>query len=284
VFEAINLFLAGFVAERRGTRNGGDLGEPGGSLRARFVIGLDPVVVAGHLDRVYADLYEPHAALEADDPSPGWGFLRKLVHLPILVPQVSDEDMFRFVDRVTNADAGGPVVPSAGTASASLDPSDPDAGAPPQPPPGRAPGRSWLAVQDPRVRQLIRDRLAEQPDRSIREATRQLNLWQFYDRVLATAEPLDDGDAEAHRTRHLVILAEIVSRWPSLQRHLHRRAGGHTCLQQLAMAVDDERRWQEIIARTPGDLAVQTHALKGLRDLLRRYDGAAVADLAARLF
>ena len=72
MFEAINLFLAGFVSERRGTGRE-NAGDPGGSLRARFVIGLDPVVVAGHLDRVYADLYDPATALDGEDPSPGLG-------------------------------------------------------------------------------------------------------------------------------------------------------------------------------------------------------------------
>src|SRR5690606_21952971 len=37
VFEAINLFLAGFVSERRATGRE-NLGEPGSSMRARFVI------------------------------------------------------------------------------------------------------------------------------------------------------------------------------------------------------------------------------------------------------
>ena len=72
VFEAINLFLAGFVTERRGTGRENP-GDPGGSLRARFVIGLDPVVVAGHLDRVYADLYDPETALDGEDPVAGLG-------------------------------------------------------------------------------------------------------------------------------------------------------------------------------------------------------------------
>ena len=89
VFEAINLFLAGFVSERRRTRHHRP-GEPGSSLRARFVIGLDPVVVAGHLDRVYADLCDPDTALDEEDPSRGWAFLRKLVHLPILVIYLKD--------------------------------------------------------------------------------------------------------------------------------------------------------------------------------------------------
>ena len=103
VFEAINLFLAGFVSERRRTGRTKP-GEPGSSLRARFVIGLDPVVVAGHLDRVYADLYDSDTTLDGEDPSPGWAFLRKLVHLPVLVPQIPDAEMFRIVDRISGVE------------------------------------------------------------------------------------------------------------------------------------------------------------------------------------
>jgi hypothetical protein len=289
VFEAINLFLAGFVAVRRGTR-APDVGDPGGSLRARFVIGLDPVVVAGHLDRVYADLYEPNAGLDDTDPGPGWAFLRKLVHLPVVLPQVSDEDMFRFVDLVTNADDGAPgipdepaVVPATEAHPPRLGGHPPRIGRPGTDPLPRTGGRSWLAVQHPRVRDLIRERITEQPDRSIREATRQLNLWQFYDRVLATTDPLADEEAQATRTGHLVVLAEIVSRWPSLQRFLHRDIHGRTYLCRFAAAAGDDRAWRDLIEAAPAELSTQQPALSGLRDLLRRYDGPAVAALAARL-
>jgi hypothetical protein len=67
VFEAISLFLSEDFPV------------------ARFVIGLDPVVVAAHVD----DAFSTHASGEirhADDPSAGWSYLRKLVQLPIRLP------------------------------------------------------------------------------------------------------------------------------------------------------------------------------------------------------
>jgi hypothetical protein len=336
VFEAINLFLAGFVSERRrtGLESAGD---PGGSLRARFVIGLDPVVVAGHLDRVYDDLYPsaarggatPATGPDADDPSPGWAFLRKLVHLPVLVPQASEVDLLHFVDQVANAYIGnldtegtgsegsdtegtgtegtgsegtgsegtgsavaadGAVaVDGVGVGAARVDQPEPTR---PALDPPRSGAATWLRIKDPGVRELIRERLAAQPDLSVREAMRQLNLCDLYARVLAATEAADGAssvtgdDAEAQavaRTRHLIILAEIVSRWPSLQGFLHRREAGRSWLQRLAGAADDDERWAAAVRRLPADPAARTPALAELRVLLRDYDGPTVADLAALL-
>ena len=129
---------------------------------------------------------------------------------------------------------------------------------------------------------LVRERLAAQPDRSIREATRQLNLWEFYERVLADIEPLPADEALA-RTRHLVILAEIVTRWPALQRFLHRSYGTRTGLQLIAAAADDDGAWPGVANEILGGRGSYDDALGTLRDLLRRYDGPAVADLALHL-
>jgi hypothetical protein len=277
VFEAINLFLAGFVSERRGTSRENSF-DPEASLRARFVIGLDPVVVAGHLDRVYADVYEPEAERDSDDPSPGWAFLRKLVHLPIVVPQVSDADIMGFIDRIaTTAPRPAAPRPAAPRPAAPVaQPADP-----PPPPPTAGGATTWLAVQHPGVRELIAERFADQPDRSVREAMRQLNLCQFYERVLAVSA-IEAAD-EVGRSRHLVVLAEIISRWPSLQRHLHRRRGDRTGLQLLADAADDDPAWSAAVDAVVPDLVTHEHAVTALRALLVRYEGREVAALAARL-
>jgi hypothetical protein len=264
VFEAINLFLAGFVTERRGTGRENP-GDPGSSLRARFVIGLDPVVVAGHLDRVYADLYDPETALDGEDPSPGWAFLRKLVHLPVLVPQVSDQEMFRIIDQIAGVGTAVRRVPRQRTDDLTV-----------------SVGSAWHLPSDPAVHALVRERLSAQPDRSIREATRQLNVWEFYERVLASTEPLPPDETQ-QRSRHLVILAEIVTRWPALQRFLHRSCGDRTGLQLIADAAGDEAAWPNVAHEVLGGRGTYDDALATLRDLLRRYDGPAVADLATRL-
>jgi hypothetical protein len=275
VFEAINLFLAGFVSERRGTSREIYF-DPDTSLRARFVIGLDPVVVAGHLDKVYEDVYDRQAERDSDDPSPGWSFLRQLVHLPVVVPQVSDVDIMEFIDRMASpppgpASSGPPSNTAPGPARAERAQSDT--------------ATAWLAVQQSAVRELIAERFSAQPDRSVREAMRQLNLCQFYDRVLAALAdgPADAASDEVDRSRHLVILAEIISRWPSLQRHLHRRRGERTGLQTLASAADDDRAWAAAVSSVVPAESAHKHALAALRELLIGYEGREVASLAARL-
>lgn len=264
VFEAINLFLAGFVSERRATGRE-NLGEPGSSMRARFVIGLDPVVVAGHLDRVYSDLYDPEMAMDGEDPSPGWAFLRKLVHLPVPVPQISDSEIFRIVGSI--AGAGHPDIPQQRTGDVTV-----------------GVGESWRLPRHPSIEELVRERLAAQPDRSVREAMRQMNLWEFYERVLdlTSGSEVTDEDRLA-RSRQLVILAEIVTRWPALQRFLHRRWNGHTGLQLIAAAAEDDESWPVVARNVLGGRGAYDDALGALRDLLCRYDGRAVADLAAKL-
>jgi hypothetical protein len=144
---------------------------------------------------------------------------------------------------------------------------------------------AWLALQHPGVRELIAERFSAQPDRSVREAMRQLNLCQFYERVLAALAdgPADDPSDEVGRSRHLVILAEIISRWPSLQRHLHRRREEGTGLQALASAAVDDRAWADAVHAVVPDAKAHGHALAALRDLLIRYEGREVAALAARL-
>ena len=261
VFEAINLFLAGFVAERRRTGHHRP-GEPGSSLRARFVIGLDPVVVASHLDRVYADLHDPDTALDEEDPTRGWAFLRGLVHLPILVPQIPDTEVFRIVDLITGAQPA----PASPQALASRDTSG-----------------WWKPQQDPSVQALIHRRLAARPDRSIREATRQLNLWDFYERVLAVTKPSQDESAARIRSHNLIILAEVVTRWPALQRFLHRRASPRTGLQLLAAATDSDAVWAEAVDTVLSGHDTSDETIAALRKLLRDHDGVAMAELATEV-
>ncbi|WP_086668890.1 hypothetical protein [Lentzea kentuckyensis] len=46
----------------------------------------------------------------------------------------------------------------------------------------------------------------------------------------------------------LVLLAEIVARWPASQRRLHRRVEGTHGLKALAATVDDNVRWDRAAA------------------------------------
>lgn len=79
VFEAINLFISGSFP------------------RTRFVLALDPAIVARHIDHTYMHLND-HGITAPGDPSPGWTFLRKLIQLPIILPRIRTLSMDRLLD------------------------------------------------------------------------------------------------------------------------------------------------------------------------------------------
>jgi hypothetical protein len=137
--------------------------------------------------------------------------------------------------------------------------------------------------RQPAIFALIRQRLTAQPERSAREAKRLLNVWQLYQRVLDLVDPLSHDDAVIERACHLVILAEIVTRWPAMQRRLHQSVDGRTGLQILAAASGDDDEWAKALKVTKLDAADYARAVENLRDLLHTYEGLTVADLAARV-
>jgi hypothetical protein len=143
----------------------------------------------------------------------------------------------------------------------------------------------WRTLErHPDVQDLLIRRLAQQPDRSIREAKRLINVWQLYERVLTSTNPLTEPADAIYRAQHLILLAEIVTRWPALQRTLHHRADGTTALQQLAAAADDDdTAWLSTISQLSNHPAQHQPALANLRNLLREHDATAIADLAAQL-
>ena len=96
----------------------------------------------------------------------------------------------------------------------------------------------------------MRQRLTAQPDRSTREAKRLLNVWQLYQRVLDLVAPLSHDEAVIERACHLVILAEIVTRWPAMQHRLNQSWDGRRGLQILAAACDDDIKWKQALKVT----------------------------------
>jgi WD40 repeat protein len=135
----------------------------------------------------------------------------------------------------------------------------------------------------PDVRERLRDRLAHQPERSAREAKRLLTIWQFYVRLLQRAQPTTGAEAIG-RARHLVIVAEIIARWPAQQAVFRQPVDGkpdQRGLHALTEAADDDLGWATTVAR----LALPSAAgiADDLRRLLRQYDGDAVADLYAQV-
>jgi WD40 repeat protein len=280
VFEAINLFLSGTT-----------------DLNAKFVIGLDPSVVAAHLDTSYKDLDDREERLlqYGDDPSLGWAFLRKIVQLPVRVPRASDQAVRRFVATALDVpvDTAYRVVDPIGAESqsqgdkagaelvespvSSLDQPDLQSAT------RRMEHRKGSIERQPEVVGLIGQRLAAQPERSPREAKRLLNVWQLYQRLLDIIAPLRDDEAVVDRACNLVILAEIITRWPSLQPQLHQSCNGQRGLQILASACTDDLEWKNALAVVGLDRDEHVRAVANLRELLRTWNGPRVADLAAQV-
>ena len=169
------------------------------------------------------------------------------------------------------ADATGPgrhAPPAAPAASVHPDPADP-AGVP--------------LEASPEVSALVHERLAAQPGLTMREAKRLLNVWQLYARLLDLADPPTGPQMAVDRGCHLVILAEIITRWPALQRTLNGSGKSGRGLAAFVAACGDDEAW--MIARKERGLEGKEHdtAMGTLRELLRDYQGAEVAQLAARL-
>jgi len=92
-----------------------------------------------------------------------------------------------------------------------------------------------------------------------------------------------DERALVEQARHLVVLAEIIARWPAAQRALHSRVDGDHGLHVLAGATGDDWAWALAVRRLGLNAAEHRGCTDGVRDLLERYDGKSVAALAARL-
>ena len=278
VFEAVNLFLSGTT-----------------DLEAKFVIGLDPAVIAAHLDSIYKQLDNVNFLRYGDDPSPGWAFLRKVVQLPVGAPRVTNSATEQFLGAALDIPieairhvpgATGADVPTFTTTKNTN--------------PGRSPAkpkyspsvsetkqggrpRTGSLEHQPEIVNLMTQRLINQPERSAREAKRMLNVWQLYQRVLDLSKPMPNEEEVVQRACHLVILAEIVTRWPALQRQLHGSFNGVRGLQVLAEACYDDEKWTTALAIVGLDEKEHSKAVTTIRDLLREYDGIAVAGLAGQV-
>ncbi|WP_030474379.1 P-loop NTPase fold protein [Lentzea albidocapillata] len=190
VFEAINVFLSDdFPA-------------------TRFVLGLDTTVVASHVDHAYKELADAKIVTHPDDPSPGWTFLRKLVQLPVRLPRTTADDIGQVL-----LSQLGPVRRDERTLTQPEHSSGGTLGGLPSLPEIE---QEIVAIErHTEVRDHLRRRLSAQPEHSVREEKRLLNVWQFYLRVLSTVDVTQAG--------HLVAVAEIAVRWPA---YLHRLRGG----------------------------------------------------------
>jgi hypothetical protein len=276
VIEAINLFLSGVGAQ---------------ALRARFLVGMDPTVIVAHLDHVYSALGREQAGTSNDDPTPGWAFLRKLVQLPITVPRIQDTAVDEFIRTSLATPPASPPTVQAKTAATRRETSSKapaQTATKPAPPPRETAVNPavidvipWQSIeQHPSIRDFLAERIKSQPDRSVREIKRMINVWQFYHRMLIRVRPTEDADETISQAIALVVLAEIVTRWPALLPHLREHRQGQSGLRNLVANAHDDEEWRSSLTTFQLDAASHAFALRGLRELLVRYDCDLAADLA----
>ncbi len=141
---------------------------------------------------------------------------------------------------------------------------------------------SHLLERDPEVRAALQERLAG-ADVSGRETKRLLNVWQFNLRVALHTQPDIPYAAGVQLARHLVIAAEILTRWPAMLRQLSTSFDGRPALTTLADVVNDDVGWGRTIGRLKLDKPAYHAATRQLRALLRDNDAKIVADLTASL-
>jgi hypothetical protein len=79
VLQAINLFMSGQLQG------------------CRFVLGLDQAVVAAQINEMYGQGELAKEMTYGDDPTPGWSFLRKMIHLPVILPRLTDDTVEGYV-------------------------------------------------------------------------------------------------------------------------------------------------------------------------------------------
>jgi hypothetical protein len=130
------------------------------------------------------------------------------------------------------------------------------------------------------VRSVFRDVIAGLPDWNAREVKRLVNMWQYCARVIERRQPAE-GNAAIERAKNLVVLSEILTRWPAYVRIFGRKIGDSLGLGVLATAAVDDLRWSEIV----NELGVATEdELEDLRGVLHKQRGLAAANLFEVLY
>ncbi|SFR27762.1 KAP family P-loop domain-containing protein [Lentzea waywayandensis] len=265
VFEAINGFLSGSFPT------------------IRFVLGIDAAATAAHLDAAYSALVVADAGRDSADPSPGWTFLRKLIQLPLPLPRVAQTQVEPLLTGLLGTPGEQPVIlPEELERLEPFVPAQAEAEVAEKVEVVPTAPAVLVLEHDEQVKERFAERLRAQPDLSVREAKRIVTVWMFYVRVLDRISP-EEGPAAVRRACHLVLLAEIVARWPASQRSLHRRIEGVHGLRALAEAVDDNVRWEIEVQKY--ELTGDRHKSfrKGVQKILEDYDGAEIATLAEQL-
>jgi len=285
VFEAVNIFLAEEFAH------------------AKFVIGLDPSVVAHDLAEVFRGK-ESRLRDDPDDPNLGWSFLRKLCQLPLTLPEIREAHTARLMRRHTpsGGQRSDPSTsqPSSNPAITTTSGSEAGTkrrrrwghdGAPPevaqsangQPAAGDNRDADTLLFEaDPVIRDHLRALMRLRPHQSVRETKRLLTLWAFYLRLLPRLLP-QDATSSAQFGRDVLTLAEVLTRWPALVPKLGSASSPESGLRELIEAAKTNADpaqvspWHETLRRLGLDGDKYHASCESLRELLNLYGNEEVA-------
>jgi len=292
VFEAVNSFLFNQYSPE---------------FAPRFVIGLDPTVVAGRLCDTCSIPGEGMTWQDPDDPDPGWSLLRKLCQLTVVLPGIRSAHTVRLLRQHTpeqpNANRpppkrphtiAGSETPSSETVPAPVALSDQpndmpgrDSSDPMQvrrvPRPTNQPKPTALEG-DPTVQEHLRQLVMLRPRQTMRETKRLLTLWGFYIGLLRRVMPVS-ATANALGACDVLTLAEIIRRWPALVPALTRTGDGPSGLNILITAAQDRdddqsSNWDEALARLGLSQPPYASATANLHELLLKYGNETVADFA----
>jgi WD40 repeat protein len=296
VFEAVNIFLAENFAN------------------AKFVVGLDPSVVAHDLAVVF-HAQQSRMRDDPDDPDLGWSFLRKLCQLPLTLPEIREAHTARLMrlhseeeeQRSDPADSHPSINSATIAASGSKAGTKPEGrdgalseatessdsqpvaddnlggGALSQSTPAPAAGSDKLLFEaDPVIRDHLRALMTLRPHQSVRETKRLLTLWAFYLELLRKLLP-EDRTSSAQFGRDVLTLAEILTRWPALVPKLGPASSPESGLWELIKAAKpttasaEASRWQETLHSLGLDRDEFRAACENLRELLHLYGNDDVA-------
>ena len=272
----------------------------------RFVIGLDPSVVARRLRDMCSIPGQGATYQDPDDPDAGWNLLRKLCQLTVVLPGIRSAHTVRLLRQHTPARpdasqsmlemrkglhtiAGSenvqpPVVPN----NQLHDKPGNDVSY--SPPVGGVPQQTTdspllVALEgDPTVQEHLRQLVMLRPRQTMRETKRLLTLWGFYVGLLRIVMPVS-ATANALGACHALTLAEIIRRWPALVPALTRTGDGPSGLNVLIKAAHDQddsqsSNWSEALARLGLSQPEYASATANLHELLLKYGNETVADFA----
>jgi WD40 repeat protein len=291
VFESINGFLHGTLAgpERPDRREGA---APG----ARFVIGINPTVVALRIAESHSRRVA-EAVLSPDGLEIGWAYLNKLAQLSVVLPATPAHHGTRLLRYHTSVEVG---------------PASPQPTAVEQRNQAAAPARRWWArpyrrragaASPPRPADPVRlnaiesepafqERLSQlvslRPTPSVRETKRLLTEWVFYMGLLGRLDLLTTDIV--HEACDVLAFAEILCRWPSLISTIGTLRDGETVLRRLirdatseAVEGSDSERWRQTLHEVGlGEHSYEV-ATNNLYRLLRQFGTPMLAELADTL-